>query len=104
MKLWSIETETIPEVPILKSVNKTSDKNTSRATYKSAMTGSNARGSSSGGGKSSEPKTIDPLKDIADRYHQVNTQIEKTDNKLSLLSSQQDKFVGTKLIDNLNKQ
>ena len=58
----------------------------------------------SGGGSSSKPKHIDPLEEQADRYHKINTQITKVDNALKKLQSQQEKFVGAKLIDNLNKQ
>ena len=55
-------------------------------------------------GSSNKPKTIDPLKEQADRYHEVNTQITKVDNALKKLQSQQSKFVGSKLIKNLTDQ
>ena len=47
---------------------------------------------------------MDYLDNEIDRYHKVNTQITKVDNSLKKLQSQQEKFVGSKLLDNLNKQ
>lgn len=81
--------------------------------FKKASTSSNFSGNFSrsqanqkkaSGGSSSKPKQIDPLDEQADRYHKINTQITKVDNALKKLQSQQSKFVGAKLIDNLNKQ
>lgn len=66
-------------------------------------TASNAK-SQSGSGKDEKPDKMDPIKAEIDRYHKVNTQITKVDNSLKKLQSQQEKFVGSKLINNLNKQ
>ena len=58
----------------------------------------------SSGGSSSKPKTIDPVKAEADRYHEVNTQITKVTNSLKKLTSQVEKLVGKRLLENLNEQ
>ena len=63
-----------------------------------------SRANNKSSGSSSKPKTIDPLKEQADRYHEINTQITKVDNSLKKLQSQQNKFVGGKLIKNLTDQ
>ena len=62
----------------------------------------NKGGKSAGG--DNKPDKMDPLKNEIDRYHKVNTQITKVDNSLKKLQSQQEKFVGGELLDNLNKQ
>ena len=61
-------------------------------------------GKKGGGGSSSKAKKIDPLDEEADRYHKINTQIAKVENQLKKVQSQQQKLVGAKLIENLNKQ
>ena len=58
--------------------------------------------SNTGGG--SEPNQKDLIDTEIDRYHKVNTQITKVDNSLKKLQSQQEKFVGSKLLSNLNAQ
>ena len=72
--------------------------------YSSKNSGGGSPGGSGGGGSAKEPKTVDRLDDEADRYHKVNTQIEKVNNTIKKLQSQQDKFVGAALLDNLTKQ
>ena len=62
----------------------------------------NKGGKSAGG--DSKPDKMDSLKNEIDRYHKVNTQITKVDNSLKKLQSQQEKFVGGELLDNLNQQ
>lgn len=71
--------------------------------YSPSNSGGGSPSGSSGGG-SQEPDTMDAIDDVADRYHSVETQITKTGNSLDRLSSKQEKFVGQKLIDNLNEQ
>ena len=66
--------------------------------------GSSSPKSSSGGGSSSEQDRMDPLEEEVDRYHSIETQITKVEKALDRLSSKQEKFVGQKLIDNLNEQ
>ena len=44
------------------------------------------------------------IKDEADRYHEVDTQISKVDKSLQSLQSQQKKLFGSDLLNNLNKQ
>ena len=57
----------------------------------------NAGGGKAGkSGSDSKPDTMDPIQTEVDRYHQVNTQITKTENELKKLQSQQDKLVGKK--------
>ena len=72
-----------------------------------SLSQSNKNSKSSGGGggsSSSEPDRMDPLEEEADRYHSIETQITKVGKSLDRLSSKQEKFVGQKLIDNLNEQ
>lgn len=54
-------------------------------------------------GKSKKSQT-DLNKDIADPYHDVDIQLKKISNDLSLIEKQQSKLFGGKLIENLNKQ
>ena len=58
--------------------------------------------SNTGGG--SEPNQKDLIDTEIDRYHKVNTQITKVGNSIKKLQSQQEKFVGSKLLNNLNAQ
>ena len=105
-QIGKVKTKTTTQVPYLKSVTKTSDRRTRASTFKGSTTGSNARSGSKGGGggSSSKPNQIDKIDDEADRYHKVNTQISKVENQLKKVQSQQQKLVGGKLIENLNKQ
>ena len=74
--------------------------------YSSSNRGGPSSPKSSGGGGSSaqEPDRMDPLEEEVDRYHSIETQITKVEKALDRLSSKQEKFVGQKLIDNLNEQ
>lgn len=54
--------------------------------------------------KEKDPDIMDNVEDKTDPYHDVNIQLELIDANLKKLQSQQDKFFGTKLIDNYNKQ
>lgn len=56
------------------------------------------------GKKDKEPNTIDELKEVADRYHEVDTQIQLIGKHLSLLESQQKKMFGDDLISNYHAQ
>lgn len=71
--------------------------------YSSKNAGGGGPGKNSGG-SSKKPKKEKHIDDEADRYHKVNTQLEKIDNNLKKIQSQEKKFIGTKLIDNLNGQ
>lgn len=107
-KIATVVSKSKIKVPKIESITKTSDSAGSIGSFtgntiRSATQGSNAI-SSGGGGSSKDPKTIDPIEDMADRYHKVDTQITKTENALQKLQSREEKFVGAKLIDNLNKQ
>ena len=70
--------------------------------YSSSNKGGGSPGSGSGSDK--KPKKQEHIDDEADRYHQVDTQINKTDKSLEKLQSQTDKYFGSKKIDNLNQQ
>jgi hypothetical protein len=69
----------------------------SKGNYKAAATGKK-------GGSSSKPSKKEHIETDIDRYHKVNAQITKVDNALKKLESQQEKFVGSNLINNLNAQ
>lgn len=58
------------------------------------------KGGSGGGSKSVEKKQDSEL----DRYEKVNAQLALIEKNLAKIKSQQDKLIGTKLVDNLNKQ
>lgn len=75
--------------------------------YSSSNRGGSSLPKSSGGGGGSsvpEPDKMDTNEDEADRYHSIETQINKIGNSLDRLQSKQEKFVGQKLINNLNEQ
>lgn len=57
-----------------------------------------------GGGSSSKPKKIDKTQDESDRYHKVNTQIEKTANNLDKLGKAEEKALGGDWVKNLTQQ
>lgn len=63
-------------------------------------------GGGSGGGKNKSKKQEKPKwqPDEIDRYHKINTQIEKVSNTLTKLQKQEEKALGPKLLDNLSKQ
>jgi hypothetical protein len=64
----------------------------------------NKNKTSGGGGGGSSKKSEKESKDEFDRYHVVNTQIEKTNNILKKLENQEKKSLGTELLENLAKQ
>ena len=94
------------KTPVIKSLTKKGTGSMNNYSSKNIGGGSPGKSSKSGGGGGSpkDPNTIDPLKEEADRYHKINTQITKVDNSLKKLQSQEEKFAGAKLIDNLNQQ
>ena len=51
-------------------------------------------GKGKGGGSSKEAKTIEKTEDKSDRYHKVDTQIEKTSNLLDKLEKAEEKALG----------
>ena len=90
--------------PKIKKLTKKAGGASNNYSSRNAGGGGAGKSSSGGGGSEKEPKTIDPIEAEADRYHKVNTQIQKVENSLKKVESQQDKFVGGKLIANLNEQ
>lgn len=54
--------------------------------------------------KVKDPDVIEFLEDEADRYHDINLQLEKLETNLDRLEDQQKKLYGKDLIDSLNKQ
>ena len=89
----SLKTQTV-QVPYVKS-----------AQYKGTTTTSpsSSKKTGGGGGSSSKQKT-EKLEGEADRYHDVNIQLELISNELKKIDKQRDKLLGNKLIDNLNKK
>lgn len=73
---------------------------------------SSGKGASDDGGGSSnkkdtdkkDPEILDYLEDEADRYHDINLELEKLETNLNKLNKQQSKLYGKGLIKNLNKQ
>lgn len=67
--------------------------------------GSPGKSSKSGGGSSSKKAdSIDPVEQEADRYHDVNVQLDLIDKDLDKLEKQKKKLFGQDLINNLNKR
>ena len=85
------------KAPEIKTLTKTSASKLNN--YSSKNKG--GKGAGGGGGKSDKVKHINTE---IDRYHKVNTQITKVDNTISKLQSQQEKLVGSNLLNNLNSQ
>ena len=108
---YSLETSE-PGVTVVPAINSLTQKATgSSNNYSSRNSGgsssprsSGGGGSGGGGGSTKEPNKMDSLEEEADRYHKINTQISKVDNSLKKLQSQEEKYTGKKLIDNLNQQ
>lgn len=73
------------------SMNNYSPKNKGGA--KSPKSGGKG-GKGKGGGSSKEAKTIEKTEDKSDRYHKVDTQIEKTSNLLDKLEKAEEKALG----------
>lgn len=70
--------------------------------------GNGGKGKSGGGGggssKAKEPDVLEPIEKEADRYHDVNVQLELIDKDLDKLDKQKKKLFGQDLINNLNKR
>lgn len=66
--------------------------------------GGPGKSSKSGGGSKAKPDKMDKVESKPDRYHKVNAQLDKIGHQLDKIQSQEKKFIGTKLIDNLNGQ
>ena len=54
--------------------------------------------------KSKDPDKMDYEENEADRYHEVNTQLDKISNQLDKIQSQEKKLIGKELIENINAQ
>ena len=70
--------------------------------------GSGGKGKKGGGGGSGgstkDPDKMDPLEKEADRYHDVDVQLDLIDKDLDKLDKQKKKLFGQDLINNLNKR
>lgn len=62
------------------------------------------KGKSGGGGGGGKPSIKDPNKEKKDPYQKVNAKLKTISNTLEKVSKEQEKLVGTDLIDNLAKQ
>lgn len=72
--------------------------------FNNIRSGRGSGGGKGGGGGGKDPEFIDYLEDEADRYHDINLELEKLETNLDRLEKQQDKLYGEDLIDNLNEQ
>ena len=61
-------------------------------------------GSGSGDGSSYDPKTKEKLEDEADRYEKVNAQIDKLNNALEQLNTEEERLVGFNRINIIQKE
>lgn len=66
--------------------------------------GSGGGGGGGGGGSSYDPKTKDKLEDEADRYEKVNAQIDKLNNTLEQLNTEEARLVGFNRINIIQKE
>lgn len=66
--------------------------------------GSGGGGGGGGGGSSYDPKTKDKLEDEADRYEKVNAQIDKLNNALEQLNTEEARLVGFNRINIIQKE
>ena len=64
----------------------------------------NAGGAGKKGASAKEPKKEDLLKDVIDRYHDVNIELEEIGNSLSKAQKETEQLVGQDLINNLTEQ
>lgn len=72
---------------------------------KSGGSGGGGKGGSGGGsGKSYEPKQKEYKTSEKDRYEKVNTALDKIDSQLDQITMDQDRLIGTRAIDNLEKE
>ena len=81
------------------------DSNWANRTAGGAGGGKGGGGGGGGGkGKSYEPKKKDYEKKEKDRYEKVNTAIDKIDSSIQNLTMDQDRLIGTRWADNLEKE
>lgn len=66
--------------------------------------GNGSKGKSGGGSKEKEPDQMDPVEKEADKYHDVDVQLDLIDKDLDKLDKQKKKLFGQDLINNLNKR
>lgn len=72
-------------------------------TFSNISSGKGASGDS-GSSSKKDPDYIEYLEDEADRYHDINLELEDLETNLSRLDKQQKKLYGQDLINNLNEQ
>lgn len=77
---------------------------TSVETGKGLSNVAKGKGSNPKKGSEKEPDKMDKVESDIDRYHKVNAQLDKIGHQLDKIQSQEKKFIGTKLINNLNGQ
>ena len=70
--------------------------------YSKTNKGGKSPGKSGGGGKKADK--MDKVDKTPDRYHKVNTQLDKISNHLDKIQSQEKKLTGAELIANINAQ
>jgi TP901 family phage tail tape measure protein len=73
-------------------------------TFSNISSGKGASGDKSSSSSEKDPEVLDYLEDEADRYHDINLEIEELTTNLNRLNKQQDKLYGKDLINNLNDQ
>lgn len=62
------------------------------------------KGGGGGGGGGKQPSTEKYIQKQADRYHDINQEVEKLDRSLERVQRDQEKLSGEDLLDNLNEQ
>ena len=93
-----------PGTTVVPKISKITKKATGSANNYSATNkggGSPSKGSS---GSSSKPKKVDKIENETDRYHEVDTQIQKVENGLKKIERQQKKTFGADFLESLNDE
>lgn len=88
------------KTPQIKSLTKKASGVMNNASSKNPGGGSKSKKS----GGSSSKKKEEKIKNELDRYHKINTQIEKVTNQLDDLEKEEERTLNPKLLDNFNKQ
>ena len=105
-KMDAIAMSTNGKTPVINGITKKATGSSNN--YSSSNKGGKSSGKSSGkkgsSKKEKDPDKMDYLKDVADRYHDINLELEDLETNLNRLDKQQKKIYGKDLINNLNAQ
>lgn len=101
-KMDAIAMSTNGKTPVISGITKKASGSSNN--YSSSNKGGKSPGKSGSSKKGKDPNKMDYLENTADRYHDINLELENLETNLNRLDKQQDKLYGQDLINNLNKQ